>query len=277
MHKLFMHKNRWLNQVPESLSKKVLEGLVVNRRWLQEKEIARPDVDYYLRSGALKPVARGFYRRPGPPLPWQSITYSLQQMGFNCHVGGHTALDDQGYGHFLPLSGSRQVALYSADTLPQWLSTWHQDQPLPSNRFQFTLHKLRWLKHVQSDFLGVHSFGHWDWQMKYATAELALLELLVALESETNFQQLDRVFESLTSLRPKRVQHLLEVCPSIKARRLFGWFAERHDHAWFSKIDWKQINLGAGKRSVVRGGRYNSRWKITVPRNLEEEDVGGFE
>ena len=262
--------------MPESLSEKVPEGLVVNRRWLQEKGIVRPAVDYYLRSGALKSVARGFYRRPGPPLLWQSVAYSLQQMGFNCHVGGYTALDDLGYGHFLSLSGNRQVALYGVDALPQWLSTWHQDQLLPSNQFQFTLHKLTWLKLVQKDFLGVHSFGHWNWQIEYATAELAVLELLVGLESNTGFQRLDRVFESLTSLRPRRVQHLLQVCPSIKARRLFGWFAERHNHAWFKRVDWKQINLGSGKRSIVKGGRYNSRWKITVPRNLEEEAVGGF-
>ena len=133
--------------MPESLSEKVAEGLVVNRRWLQDKGIARPDVDYYLRSGALKPVARGFYRRPGPPLPWQSIAYSLQQMGFNCHVGGHSALDDQGYAHFLPLSGNREVALYSAGPLPQWLSTDNADRPGDDKR------GTRWSAETQS---GLH-------------------------------------------------------------------------------------------------------------------------
>ena len=102
-------------------------------------------------------------------------------------------------------------------------------------------------------------------------AELALFEVLYALETETDFQQVDRAFESFSGLRPQLLQSLLLQCPSIKARRLFGWFAERHHHAWLDSIDWHSVDLGSGKRSLIKGGRYDSKWRITVPRNLENE------
>jgi len=52
----------------ESLENLLSEGQVVDRIWLADRGVKRPLVDYYLRSAALKPIARGAYRRPGPPL-----------------------------------------------------------------------------------------------------------------------------------------------------------------------------------------------------------------
>jgi Transcriptional regulator, AbiEi antitoxin N-terminal domain len=53
-------------------------------------------VDSYLRSEALQTVTRGVYRRPGPPLKWEHIIYSLQELGYAVHVGGRSALELQG-------------------------------------------------------------------------------------------------------------------------------------------------------------------------------------
>ena len=80
----------------DSLEDQLPDGLVVDRTWLSERGFERPLVDYYLRSGALKPVARGAYRRPGPPLKWEHVVYSLGQLGDSVHVGGRTALELHG-------------------------------------------------------------------------------------------------------------------------------------------------------------------------------------
>jgi hypothetical protein len=38
-------------------------------------------------------------------------------------------------------------------------------------------------------------------------------------------------------------------------KRLFLWFAERHEHAWLKKLDRKDVDLGQGKRMLAKGGK----------------------
>jgi hypothetical protein len=67
---------------------------------------------------------------------------------------------------------------------------------------------------------------------------------------------------------PRRLQQLLADCRSIKVKRLFVWFAERHNHAWLKKLDRAAIDLGRGKRMLVRGGKFDTKFNITVPETL---------
>jgi hypothetical protein len=50
---------------------------------------------------------------------------------------------------------------------------------------------------------------------------------------------------------------------------LFLWYAERHNHAWLKKLDRSGINLGRGKRMLVRGGKLDPKYNITVPGELD--------
>ena len=61
---------------------------------------------------------------------------------------------------------------------------------------------------------------------------------------------------------------LLAECRSVKVKRLFLWFAERHNHAWLKGLDREGIDLGRGKRMLVRGGKLDTKFNITVPENL---------
>ncbi|MDP3330834.1 MAG: IS1595 family transposase, partial [Methylococcaceae bacterium] len=96
----------------ESLEKILPEGLVIDRAWLNAQGVSRSSIDYYLRAGRLEAVARGAYRRPGPALKWEHLVYSLQELGYPVHVGGRTALELQGYTHYLSMSGKQQIDLY---------------------------------------------------------------------------------------------------------------------------------------------------------------------
>ena len=250
-------------------------GLLFDRQWLKQQGFARPDVDYYLRSGGLQAIVRGVYRRPGRALKWQSILYSLQQCGYRLHVGGAWALAEQGYSHFISLIGPTAIQLYSADKLPAWLSDWHMHQPLPQESFYFNLHQQPWLQSLPEELFQQQAFGQWDWLLSFACVELAVFEILVELKTESEFSQLDRWFESLSNLSPTKLQTLLVMCPNIKAKRLFGWFAERHNHAWYKKLDWSGIDLGSGKRALIAGGSFNKQWQITVPRMMEQEALDG--
>ena len=65
---------------------------------------------------------------------------------------------------------------------------------------------------------------------------------------------------------------MLTSCRSVKVKRLFLWFAERHQHAWLKKLDRNRIDLGKGNRMLVRGGKLDPKFKITVPESI---DAGG--
>jgi len=90
------------------------------------------------------------------------------------------------------------------------------------------------------------------------------------LPKHESFHQADALMEGMTDLSPRRLQTLLEACASVKVKRLFLFFADRHRHAWLSRLDTSGIDLGSGKRVLVKGGKLDPRYKITVPADLEE-------
>ena len=79
--------------------------------------------------------------------------------------------------------------------------------------------------------------------------------------------------EGLNNLRPDLVQNLLENCSSIKVKRLFLYLAEKASHGWVQHIKLDKIDLGSGKRSIVKNGVYNSKYKITVPTELANGEL----
>lgn len=76
--------------------------------------------------------------------------------------------------------------------------------------------------------------------------------------------------QGLSSLSPRRLQKLLGDCRSVKVKRLFFYFADRHQHAWLKKLNKDAIDLGEGKRMLVKGGKLDKNYLITVP---EESDA----
>ena len=77
------------------------------------------------------------------------------------------------------------------------------------------------------------------------------------------------LMEGMANLSPRRMQKLLEDCRNVKVKRLFLFFADRHPHAWLKRLDRSTITLGDGKRMLVRGGKLNKTYQITVPEELD--------
>jgi len=50
--------------------------------------------------------------------------------------------------------------------------------------------------------------------------------------------------------------------------KLFLYFSEAANHSWFKYLDIDKINLGSGKRSIVKDGIYNEKYRITVPQKI---------
>ena len=78
------------------------EGLLVDAAWLGKKGYSTSLRSQYVAGGWLKQPARQVYWRPRGPLRWQEAVVSLQTLlGYPLTVGGRTALELQGYAHYL--------------------------------------------------------------------------------------------------------------------------------------------------------------------------------
>jgi hypothetical protein len=249
-----------------SIKKKTLEqclpeGQIVNRAWLKAQGFNRPQVDYYLRAGKLESVVQGVYRRSGPPLKWEHVVYSLNEMGYHLRVGGRSTLEMQGLAHYLPAGHLKRIDLYGPAKVPAWVSKF----PGP---FRFKVYKRQLFVPLPEEAQISKPFGFWDWPIPYSTVELAMLELLAGVRDKTGFSVADKFFEAAVNFRPNLLQILLSACMNVKAKRLFLWFADRHNHAWRQALETREVDVGKGKRMIIKGGAYDALYQITVPREM---------
>jgi hypothetical protein len=113
-------------------------------------------------------------------------------------------------------------------------------------------------------------WGQWDWKLILSTPERALLELLDELPKRETFHQVDMLMQGMTNLSPRRLKKLLGDCKSVKVKRLFFFFADRHAHPWLKPLKNEKFDLGKGKRMLVKGGRLDQAYQITVPKDLND-------
>ncbi|AHK78604.1 hypothetical protein M911_04740 [Ectothiorhodospira haloalkaliphila] len=191
-------------------------------------------------------------------------------MAYQVHVGGMSALDLQGYRHYLPLGAHPPVWVYGSDT-PGWLSRLTLDAPLIS----------RPLSLFDDPSLGLTEYKHgnaptlpWGWTLRISSPERAILEALDELPAHESFHNLDMVFEGLATMRPRQLTALLQSCRKIKLRRLFFVFADRHKHVWRERLDPDDFNLGTGDRALITGGKIHPRYRIMVPPEFVDIPTG---
>src|SRR5271169_6790265 len=111
------------NQRPlNRLEGELPEGVLVDTAWLKKHGYSRQLLSHYVSAGWLEQPTRGVYRRPRGSLMWQQVVISIQTfLGYPLVVGGRTALELQGYAHYLSHE-VKQVALYGPKRPPSWLS-----------------------------------------------------------------------------------------------------------------------------------------------------------
>lgn len=248
------------------LQQELPEGLLADAGWLEAHGYSSALRSQYVRAGWLSSPARRVYRRSRTPLTWQQAVISLQTLlDLPLAVGGRTALEQLGYAHYL--SGEMQeVHLYGPKRVPTWLG----DLPLD---VKFHWHNSLRLFPGDADAPPepspiMFSAAGMHLPIRYSSKERAVLELLDELPERESFHQVDALMEGLSDLSPHRLQTLLEACASVKVKRLFLFFADRHRHAWRSRLDVSRVHLGSGKRVLVKGGRLDPTYHITVPSDL---------
>jgi hypothetical protein len=262
------------------------DGLVVEASWLAKRGYSTSLRSQYLAAGWLEQPVRGVYRRPGGPLAWEHVVISLQMLLERpLAVGGRTALELQGYGQNIRQQ-VKEAHLYGPKRPPSWLTelqlgisfVYHNsrrlfsEEPLSgeeSDRHKAPEHDKAHRSAASHPGLIVQRWGHWGWPLTLSSPERAILELLEELPKNESFYQADMLMEGLSNLSPRRLQALLENCRSVKAKRLFFYFGDRHQHAWLKRLERKAIDLGTGDRQLVEGGKLNSTYRITVPEDMD--------
>jgi len=216
----------------------------------------------YKNSGWLEPFGRGAYIRSGDKVDWLGALYTLQtQLGRSVHAGGKTALELKGFAHYLPAT-QRRVFLYGPRglVLPAWFT---------GDRFgvEFVVTRTNLFPVELRE--GFTEFTEKDFSVRISAPELAMLEMLHLVPHKVGFDEARLVMGNLTTLRPEVVQELLEACRSVKVKRLFLYMAENQELPWLTKVDPSKVDLGKGKRMVVPKGRYDAKYRITVPLDRE--------
>ena len=236
------------------------KGLALTADLLKERGFNAQLLAKYKRSRWLESLGTGAYHRHGDEIDWQGGLAALQQqMKLRVHCGARTALELQGYGHYVAFA-ERTVYLFGdmGQKLPKWFREhdWHVK----------IMYKMTSLFPRGMDE-GYADVPVGDFSIRTAWPERAAMEMLYYVPSEQGFDEAERIMESLLTLRPVLVQKLLEICNSIKVKRLFMHMAEKNGLPWLGQLDPNKVDFGKGDRTVVKGGRLDPKYRITVPRS----------
>ena len=234
-------------------------GLVLTASYLGSHGFDPQLLAQYKKSNWLASMGDGAYARYGDKVDWQGALSAMQnQMKLPVHCGARTALELQGYSHYVA-STQRDVFLFGStgQKLPRWFEkndwdvniTYKMTSLFPDN--------------MQGSYV---NFPAGEFTIRISSPERAVMEMLYHVPAKQGFDEAARIMESLLTLRPVLVQKLLETCTSIKVKRLFLYMAQTANLPFLEKLDLTRINLGKGDRTVVKGGRLDSKYRITVPR-----------
>lgn len=235
------------------------KGVVVLASWLTRHGYSHALQQRYIRSGWLEPIGQGAFKRTGDKITIFGALYALQsQAKKDIHLGGSSALALQGFSHYVEM-GQREMYLFSPNglKLPAWFTSYQWEQKY---------------RHRQTDILpvglAITTDNNTSFDVRLSSPARAMLECISLVPAYFDISEAWLIMEGLGSLQPKQVQSLLEQCSSVKTKRLFLYFAEKAGHSWAHYLKPEKINLGKGKRCIVKGGIFIPKYQITIPETL---------
>ena len=238
---------------------KTPQGVVLQSAWLLNEGYSLDLQKYYRNSGWLKALENGAMFRSNNQPGYEGGVYALQkQSGLSVHPGGRTALALQGRAHYIELN-TAQVWLFGGEKekLPTWFRKHKWDQQIHYKASSFIPKEL-----------GLAELSLTGFSIKVSSPARAIMECLYLAPENFDLVECYELMENLNDLRPTLVQELLEACTSIKVKRLFLFLADKLNHSWYKYLNLSKVDLGKGKRSLVKEGVYISKYQITLPKTL---------
>lgn len=244
------------------LLRNVPPGTVLLSSWLADKGYSYDLQKRYRKSYWLETIGPGAMIRSGDIVGYEGAVWAMQtQAGLHIHPGGLTAFSLLGKAHYLEMD-AQKVSLFGGESerLPAWFLNHDWGLNIDYHSTSFIPAEAELIEVLLGNI-----------SIKVSTAVRAMMECLYLTPAAQDIQECFEIMEGLNNLNPSKVQLLLEQCTSIKVKRLFLYLADKAGHEWFRYIDIRNIDLGKGKRSIVKGGTYISKYQITVPKALESD------
>jgi len=235
-------------------------GIVLLSAWLTKHGYSFELQKRYRQSNWLETIGAGAMIRAGEKIGYEGAIYALQsEAGLTIHPGGRTALALQGKAHYLELA-AKKIMLFGAakERLPGWFLKHDWGMLVEYNPSSF----------LPSD-VGMTDIELKTFSIKVSSPARAIMECLYLAPENQELMECYEQMEGLNNVKPSLVQLLLEECQSVKVKRLFMYMAEKAGHDWVQYLDLKNVDLGKGKRSVVKNGVYVAKYHMTIPRELE--------
>lgn len=238
-----------------------IPGSIHGHNWFEQIGLGSRLVYFYYEQGVLEKVGPGVYAKKNDQVTWQGLVYFLQEeLNLPVHVSGKTALELQGGSHYMTM-GKPSISLtsYEIKQLPAWVYK-------VSESFELKFRKSSLLSREEY----FHSQVEQNLNLSMSQRELAILELIEELDLENGFETVENYMNSLMTMRSSVVQEVLRNCKSIKVKRVFLYMSEKLELPFFNELDLKKIDIGSGKRVVVKNGKLDRKYNITVDREEEE-------
>lgn len=236
-------------------------GVVFQAKWLSDQGYSGHLQKKYRQSNWLVSIGNGAMIRAGDQVGYEGAIYALQkQTGLTVHPGGRTALSLIGKAHYLEMD-SKKVTLFGnqGEKLPKWFREHNWGVKVEFHLSSF----------LPPD-VGMTDIDFRTFSIKVSGAARALMECLYLAPDKQDLMECYELMEGLNNLRPDQVQILLENCRSIKVKRLFLYLAEKCGHGWVEYLNLTNVDLGSGKRSIVKNGIFVKKYQITIPSEFEE-------
>jgi hypothetical protein len=212
----------------------------------------------YRNSGWLSALSKGVMYRTGDQLlSYSALACYNQQMEKSFHVAAHSALELNGFNHYVPMGKPvLMVGHPKVQTIPDWMR---------NNDFDRIMKFFSTETFINSQ---LSTFRVRGIELLVSSPERAFLECLLLSPKQYALMDLFYIMEQLTTLRPEILQDLLENTDSLKVKRLFLYMAEKAGHYWFNMLDMDKVDTSTSKHQLVKNGIYVPKYKITVPKEL---------
>ncbi len=234
------------------------KGTVAVSPWLSQQDISRNLINAYKEHGWVKSIGQGAFIRNGDDVRWPGGLYALQNgLNLQVHIGAKTCIELKGFQHFVRLDKNRTEFLFGKELkLPLWFKqcSW-------GARVEY--YNTKCFPYHLAEAFDEHDFG--NFKIKCSSLPMAMMEVCYLVGIKETFYSAAMLMDGLATLRPDVVEILLSHCSSVKVNRLFMHLAEHCDHPWVKRVNLKKVDFGSGKRVIDGGGKFISKYNISVP------------
>lgn len=168
----------------------------------------------YKKSNWLESLGYGAFKLAGDKVGWYNGIEVLQnQKSSNIHPGSKSALELKGYAHYINQS-EQIIRLFGnhKENLLAWLENQKWRKSITFTQTKLLDYNDREL-YTNVTLEGV--------ELKISMPEMAVMEMPFEVPKNQTFDEAVKIIENLMTLRPKKVQYVIENCNSGKVKRMF--------------------------------------------------------